>query len=114
MGLLDRFKQIASGNRCDINQRFEVLREAISGTMSKCFKARDRRNDRIVAVKVLDKQKTAELEGLVAHAGLRMVERYGDFGWRSLDATAESQVLVCEHAIPRRGNAVSRRGFRRG
>lgn len=62
MGLFDRFKQIASGNRCDVNQRFEVLREAISGTMSKCFKARDRRNDRIVAVKVLDKQKTAELE----------------------------------------------------
>jgi len=56
----------------------------------------------------------AELEGLVAHAGLRMVERYGDFGWRSLDGSAESQVLVCEHAIPRRENAVSRRGFRRG
>jgi len=55
----------------------------------------------------------AELEGLVAHAGLRMVERYGDFGWRSLDGSAESQVLVCEHAIPRRENAVSRRGFRR-
>ena len=56
----------------------------------------------------------AELEALVAHAGLRVVERYGDFGWRPLDGSAESQVLVCEHAIPRRGNAVSRRGFRRG
>jgi SAM-dependent methyltransferase len=55
----------------------------------------------------------AELEGLVAHAGLRVVERYGDFAWRPLDVTAESQVLVCERAIPRRGNAVSRRGFRR-
>ncbi|HEY5945522.1 MAG TPA: methyltransferase domain-containing protein [Kofleriaceae bacterium] len=54
----------------------------------------------------------AELEALVAHAGLRVVERYGDFGWRALDATAESQVLVCENAISRRGNAVSRRGFR--
>lgn len=62
MGLFDRLKQIASGNRCDVNQRFEVLREAISGTMSKFFKARDRRTDRIVGVKVLDKQKTAELE----------------------------------------------------
>lgn len=56
----------------------------------------------------------AELEALVAHAGLRVVERYGDFGWRPLDGSAESQVLVCERAIPRRGNAVSRRGFRRG
>jgi SAM-dependent methyltransferase len=55
----------------------------------------------------------AELEALVAHAGLRMVERYGDFGWRPLDGTAESQVLVCERAIPRRENSVSRRGFRR-
>ena len=54
----------------------------------------------------------AELEGLVAHAGLRMTERYGDFSWRPLDATAESQVLVCEKAISRRENAVSRRGFR--
>lgn len=54
----------------------------------------------------------AELEALVAHAGLRVVERYGDFAWRPLDGSAESQVLVCEKAIPRRGNAVSRRGFR--
>ncbi|HEY5923551.1 MAG TPA: methyltransferase [Kofleriaceae bacterium] len=53
----------------------------------------------------------AELEGLIAHAGLRVVARYGDFGWRALDGSAESQVLVCEKAISRRGNAVSRRGF---
>jgi SAM-dependent methyltransferase len=56
----------------------------------------------------------AELEALIAHAGLRVTERFGDFGWRPLDATAESQVLVCEKAISRRGNAVSRRGFSRG
>jgi SAM-dependent methyltransferase len=43
----------------------------------------------------------AELEALVAHSGFRMVERYGDFAWQPLDATAESQVLVCER-IPRR------------
>jgi SAM-dependent methyltransferase len=55
----------------------------------------------------------AELEALVAHAGLRVVERYGDFAWRPLDGGAESQVLVCEKAISRRENAVARRGFRR-
>jgi SAM-dependent methyltransferase len=55
----------------------------------------------------------AELEALVAHAGLRVADRYGDFAWRPLDGNAESQVLVCEHAIPRRGIAVSRRGFSR-
>lgn len=40
----------------------------------------------------------AELEALVAHAGFRVVERYGDFGWKPLDAAAESQVLICERA----------------
>ncbi|MEO8842655.1 MAG: methyltransferase domain-containing protein [Kofleriaceae bacterium] len=43
----------------------------------------------------------AELEALVSHAGFRVVDRYGDFAWKPLDATAESQVLICE-PIPRR------------
>jgi SAM-dependent methyltransferase len=43
----------------------------------------------------------AELEALVAHAGFRVVERYGDFAWKPLDGTAESQVLICE-PVPRR------------
>src|SRR6185369_5506231 len=55
----------------------------------------------------------AELETLVAHAGLRMVERYGDCASRALDGSAESQVLVCEKGISRRENAFSRRGFSR-
>jgi SAM-dependent methyltransferase len=38
----------------------------------------------------------AELETLVAHAGFRVVARYGDFSFRPLDGTADSQVLVCE------------------
>lgn len=42
----------------------------------------------------------AELEALVAHAGFRVVERYGDFGWKPLDATAESQVLVAALESP--------------
>ena len=37
----------------------------------------------------------AELEALIAHAGFRVAERYGDFAWHPLDATAESQVLIC-------------------
>lgn len=43
----------------------------------------------------------AELEALVAHAGFRVVERYGDFSFRPLDATADSQVLVCEPVAKR-------------
>ncbi len=44
----------------------------------------------------------AELEALVAHAGFRVVARYGDFFWAPLEGPAESQVLVCERAKPRR------------
>ncbi len=44
----------------------------------------------------------AELEALIAHAGLRLVDRYGDFSFGPLEATSESQVLVCEKAKPRR------------
>lgn len=51
----------------------------------------------------------AELEALVAHAGFRVTERYGDFSFRPLDGTAESQVLVCELAPKRpRKRAASR------
>lgn len=46
----------------------------------------------------------AELEALVAHAGFRVTERYGDFLFRPLDATADSQVLVCE-PVPGRGRS---------
>ena len=38
----------------------------------------------------------AELEALVSHAGFRVAARFGDFSFRPLDATADSQVLVCE------------------
>jgi SAM-dependent methyltransferase len=47
----------------------------------------------------------AELEALVAHAGFRVVARYGDFSFRPLDGSADSQVLVCElvaQSAPRR------------
>jgi SAM-dependent methyltransferase len=40
----------------------------------------------------------AELEALLAHAGFRVVERYGDFAWRPLDGNAESQVLIAQRA----------------
>jgi len=44
----------------------------------------------------------AELEALVAHAGFRVIERYGDFSFAPLDARAESQVLICQTPVPRR------------
>ncbi len=44
----------------------------------------------------------AELEALVAHAGLRVAARYGNFFWAPLDGAAESQVLIVERALARR------------
>lgn len=44
----------------------------------------------------------AELEALVAHAGLVMTERYGDFSGGPLGPGSESQILVCERPNPRR------------
>ncbi len=62
MGLLDNFKTMFSGGKVDVRSRFELLREAISGTMSECYMARDRKDDRIVALKILDAEKTAFFE----------------------------------------------------
>lgn len=51
----------------------------------------------------------AELEALVAFSGLRVVEQHGDFAGGPLGPGAESQVLVCAAARPRRGKKNLRR-----
>jgi serine/threonine-protein kinase len=61
MGLLDSFRSLLRG-KVNIRNRFELLREAISGTMSSFYMARDRQSDQIVGLKVLDREKTAFLE----------------------------------------------------
>lgn len=63
MGLLDSLKTVLTGGRVDVRGRYEFLREAISGTMSKFYMARDRRSGEIVGLKILDPKKTAEFEG---------------------------------------------------
>ncbi|NIP86679.1 MAG: protein kinase [Planctomycetales bacterium] len=62
MGVLRQFTSWFSGRRVDLDQRFEVLREAIHGTMSQFYKARDRKTNAIVGLKVLDIEKTAKFE----------------------------------------------------
>ena len=61
MGLADKLKSMFKG-KSDVFSRFELLREAISGTMSKFYKARNRETREIVGLKVLDKKKTEQLE----------------------------------------------------
>ncbi len=56
------FKSMMDGGRVDIASRYEILREAISGTMSNFHMARDRKTNQMVGLKILDKQKTAAFE----------------------------------------------------
>ena len=66
MGFLDRFKKKPADttrrSRVNIEQRFEIKRTAISGSMSKFFIARDRENDKTIGLKVADSEKTKLFE----------------------------------------------------
>jgi serine/threonine protein kinase len=62
MGIGGFFKSLIEGGKVDVNRRYEVLREAVSGTMSSFQAVRDRQTDQIVGLKILDKEKTEQLE----------------------------------------------------
>ncbi len=62
MGFKEIFKSRPSGKRLNVKARFELLKEAMSGTMSQVYKARDRETDEVVALKILDRRKTKDLE----------------------------------------------------
>ena len=58
MGFGDKFRSLFKSSRIDVNVRFEILREAISGTMSKFHQARDRKTNQVVGLKICDLEKT--------------------------------------------------------
>jgi len=62
MGISSFFKSILEGDKVDINKRYEILRDAVSGTMSDFHMARDRETEQIVGLKILDKVKYEQLE----------------------------------------------------
>lgn len=62
MGISSFFKSILDGGKVDITRRYEILRDTVSGTMSDFHMARDRETDQIVGLKILDKDKTEQLE----------------------------------------------------
>jgi serine/threonine-protein kinase len=62
MGISGFFKSLLDGGRVDIARRYEILRDAVSGTMSNFHQARDRQTEQIVGLKILDKSKTDQLE----------------------------------------------------
>jgi serine/threonine-protein kinase len=62
VGFSQFFKSILDGGKVDVNARYQILREAVSGTMSNFHMARDRETEQIVGLKILDKKKTDALE----------------------------------------------------
>lgn len=58
MNLLDRITSyLGVKSKLDISARFEILREAVSGTMSNFFKVREHSTGRTLGLKILDPEK---------------------------------------------------------
>jgi len=62
MALLRKLASLLPGSRVDVSKRFALLREAISGTMSNFYMARDLRTGKIVGLKIIDKEKIEAIE----------------------------------------------------
>jgi serine/threonine-protein kinase len=62
VGISQFFKSFLDSGKVDVGSQYEILREAVSGTMSNFHMARDRKTGEIVGLKVLDKAKTDALE----------------------------------------------------
>lgn len=58
----DKKVSLKSNKRIDIDARFERLRTAVSGTMSKFYAARDRENEQLVGLKLCDLEKFSFFE----------------------------------------------------
>jgi serine/threonine-protein kinase len=57
MGFLDRLKSMLKSENLDVDERFEKLRSAISGTMSNFYMARERETKKIVGLKIAKRDK---------------------------------------------------------
>lgn len=67
MGIVDKLRSfLQSSSRLNVSQRYEVLREAIHGTMSSFYVVRDREKDEIFGLKVCEDEKRDVFEGRFA------------------------------------------------
>jgi eukaryotic-like serine/threonine-protein kinase len=62
MSLLSKLQSLFQGDRVNVNERFELLREAVSGTMSNFYAARDRKTGKTVGLKIADREKLTTFE----------------------------------------------------
>jgi eukaryotic-like serine/threonine-protein kinase len=63
MGVFDKFKSLFKSERLNVNGRFEILRAAVSGTMSQFYMVRERATGRVAGLKIADREKVALFEG---------------------------------------------------
>lgn len=61
-GFFDKITDLFKDKRVDLGERFQIVRDAINGTMSNFHMAIDRSNNSTVGLKVLDPEKTAAFE----------------------------------------------------
>ena len=61
-----RFRKLAANRRVNIEDRFELIREAATGTMSRFYMARDRKADRVIGLKLIDNEKIKKFEARFA------------------------------------------------
>lgn len=69
MGLLDKIQSLFQSDRVDVRERFELLKAAVSGTMSKFYMARDRKTEQVVGLKVGDPEKVSAFESRFKELG---------------------------------------------
>src|SRR5687767_4691727 len=62
MDLLKSVRDFFKSDKLDVTARFEMVREAITGTMSKFRAARDIKTGKTVGLKILNAEKTATFE----------------------------------------------------
>jgi serine/threonine protein kinase len=97
MPLLDPLKSLFSGTKVNVSRRFALLREAISGTMSKFYMARDLRTGEVVGLKILDPEKLAVFE-----ARFRGIEKPSE-GEIAFQMKHPYIVTTLEHGLTTRG-----------
>lgn len=66
MGLMDSVKRFLQSQQLDVKERFELIREAVSGTMSKFYMVRDHQRGEVFGLKILDPGKTQAFESRFA------------------------------------------------
>ncbi len=62
MKFLAQLGSLLSGNRVNLTERFQILSEAVNGTMSNFHRALDKKQNKMVGLKILDSEKTNAFE----------------------------------------------------